>query len=210
MILRFLPHSPFVRKVLVVAHETGQADQLQIETAHVFDLTTPLLKENPLGKVPALVMEDGSTLYDSTVICEFLDARHDGPKFFPEAGPDRWTALRRNALGDGLGLAATAEIRESYRPENDRSDDYIAYYRRGIDRSLTVLEQEAASGSATFDIGDISVACALSYVDFRFAELDWRATCPALGQWYDALSTRPSMAATPLAPYEGGPMQPKA
>ncbi len=212
MILRFLPHSPYVRKVLVAAHETGQADTLEIVEAHVFDPETPLMAENPLGKVPALVRDDGSVLYDSTVICEWLDARHDGARLFPEPGEARWRALRRNALGDGLGQAATWNIRERYRPDGERSEGYMAYYDRAIGRTLAALDAEAtappAAGDA-IDIGDIAVACALSYVDFRYPDLDWRAARPALGAWTDAVFARPSFAATPLGPYNG-PLQPAA
>ncbi|MEQ8695693.1 MAG: glutathione S-transferase N-terminal domain-containing protein [Bauldia litoralis] len=210
MILRFLPHSPYVRKVLAAAHETGQAASLEIETAHVFDPATPLMAENPLGKVPALIRDDGAALYDSTVICEWLDSRHDGPRLFPAAGEDRWTALRRNALGDGLGQAATWNIRERYRPEGERSGPYMAYYDRAIARTLAALDAEAGAPPETgesVDIGDISIACALSYVDLRYPELDWRADWPALGAWADAVFARPSFEATPLGPYDG-PLQP--
>lgn len=210
MILRALPHSPYVRKVLVVAHETGQADDLDVVTAHVFDPETPLLAENPLGKVPALVLDDGVVLYDSTVICEWLDSRAQGrghqPPIFP-GGPARWSALTTNALGDGLAQAATWNIRERYRPDGERSPGYLAYYDRGIDRSLTALESAATSLGERFDIGAIAVACALSYVDFRYPDRDWRAGHPALGDWYDAVGQRPSMQATPLQGYDG-PLQP--
>jgi len=210
MILRALPHSPFVRKVLVVAHETGQADDLDVVTAHVFDPQTPLLTENPLGKVPALVMDDGSVLYDSTVICEWLDARAQTrgaqTPIFPDE-PVRWSALTTNALGDGLAQAATWNIRERYRPDGERSPGYLAYYDRAIDRSLKALEDSAGRLGHRFDIGAIAVACALSYVDFRYPDKDWRAAHAALGDWYDRVSTRPSMQATPLRPYDG-PLQP--
>ncbi len=212
MILRFLPHSPFVRKVLVSAHETGQAGDLEIEEAHVFDPSTPLLAENPLGKVPALVRDDGSVLYDSTVICEWLDSRAGSERLYPPAGEARWRALRRNALGDGLGQAATWNIRERYRPDGERSDRYMASYDRAIGRTLAALESETGAPPATgepIDIGDISIACALSYIDFRYPDLDWRAAHPALGAWTDALFARPSFEATPLGPYEG-PLQPAA
>lgn len=212
MILRFLPHSPYARKVLVAAHETGQAGDLEIVEAHVFDPETPLLSENPLGKVPALVRDDGGVLYDSTVICEWLDARHGGPPLFPATGEARWTALRRNALGDGLGQAATWNIRERYRPEGERSEGYMAYYDRAIGRTLAALEAEAGpppAPNAAIDIGDIAIACALSYVDFRYPDLDWRAGQPALGAWADAVFARPSFEATPLGPYSG-PLQPAA
>ena len=206
MILRFLPHSPYVRKVLVVAHETGQADDLTIETAHVFDPDTPLRAENPIGKVPALVRDDGSVLYDSTVIAEWLDVRA-GTGLVPREGEARWDALRHNALGDGLGQAATWNIRERYRPDGERSPSYLDYYEGTIERCLAALEDEAPGADAAFDIGQISIACALSYIDFRYPDRGWRETYPALGAWADGVYARPSMQATELGPYDG-PLKP--
>lgn len=210
MILRALPHSPYVRKVLVIAHETGQISDLEIVTAHVFDPETPLLAENPLGKVPTLILGNGAVLFDSTVICEWLCDRAginaDGDPVFP-APPDRWQSITLNALGDGLGQAATWNIRERCRPEGERAPSYMAYYDRAIDRSLQALENAADRLAGGFDIGAISVACALSYLDFRYPDRAWRADHPALGAWYDRIGARPSMTATPLGPYDG-PLQP--
>ncbi|MCW5772874.1 MAG: glutathione S-transferase [Rhodospirillaceae bacterium] len=207
MILRALPHSPYVRKVRVVAHERGLADRIEIVETHVFDPATPLLAENPLGKVPALVRGDGSVLYDSTVICQYLDSLAGGARLFPAEGETLWQALRRNALGDGLGQAATWNIRERYRPDGERSPRYLAYYERVLDRSLASLDAEAEALAARFDIGAISIACALSYVDLRYPDRKWRAAAPRLGAWFDTVAMRPSMGATPLAPY-AGPLQP--
>jgi len=210
MILRFLPHSPYVRKVLVAAHELGAIEEIEIVEAHVFDPATPLLGENPMGKVPALVRDDGSVLYDSTVICEWLDARDGRTRLFPANGEARIQALRRNALGDGLGQAATWNIRERYRPDGERSDGYMAYYERTIERCLAALEDEAQAddGAARrFDIGDIAIACALSYLDFRYPDRGWRGRYPALAGWCAEGLARPSMAATGLAAYSG-PLSP--
>jgi glutathione S-transferase len=209
MILRSLPHSPYVRKVRVAAHEMGLADRVEAAEAHVFDPATPLLGENPLGKVPALVRDDGLVLYDSTVICQYLDTLHGGARLFPPEGDALWQALRRNALGDGLGQAATWNIRERYRPEGERSPRYQAYYERTIDRSFAALEAEAPTLGVRFGIGEISIACALSYVDLRYPDRAWRQFAPKLGDWYDTIAKRPSMAATPLKPYTG-PLQPTA
>jgi glutathione S-transferase len=209
MILRALPHSPYVRKVRVAAHEMGLARRLDCVEAHVFDPATPLLAENPLGKVPALVRDDGSVLYDSTVICQYLDTLHQGARLFPPEGEALWQALRRNALGDGLGQAATWNIRERYRPEGERSQRYQAYYERTIDRSFAALEAEAPALAARFGIGEISIASAISYVDFRYPHRGWRKAAPKLGAWYDAVRARPSMRETELQPYKG-PLQPAA
>ena len=207
MLLRALPHSPYVRKVRVAVHETGLADRVDYVEAHVFDPATPLLEENPLAKVPALVRDDGSVLYDSTVICQYLDTLHKGPRLFPPEGETLWQALRRNALGDGLGQAATWNIRERYRPEGECSPRYQAYYERTIDRSFAALESEAKGLAGQFGIGEISIGCAISYVDFRYPDRGWRKTAPRLGAWYDDVRARPSMAATELKPYTG-PLQP--
>lgn len=208
MILRALPHSPYVRKVRVFALETGQGDAFELVETHVFDPETPLLAENPLGKVPTLVLDDGAALYDSTVICEYLDQRHAGARLIPPDGPARIEALRRNALADGLAQVATWNIRERYRAEHERSGDYMAYYERAIARSLAALAAEVAGWpDGRFDIGDIATACALSYLDFRYADRAWQKRYPALGAWQGRANARPSMKATPLEPY-GGPLQP--
>lgn len=214
MLLRSLPHSPYVRKVLVAAHETGLLPRIEVVETHVFDRTSPLFAENPLGKVPTLVCDDGVVLYDSTVICQYLDALAHAEKpaarsrLFPAEGAPLWHALRRNALGDGLAQAATWNIRERYRPAGERSETYLHYYRRAIDRGLAVLEAEAAhSTNPTLDIGDVAIACALSYLDFRHKDLDWRKTNPALAAWYEAVTHRPSFEMTPLASYTG-PLSP--
>jgi len=214
MLLRSLPHSPYVRKVLVTAHETGILRRIEVVETHVFDPASPLFAENPLGKVPTLVRDDGVVLYDSTVICQYLDALAHAEKpaahsrLFPAEGDPLWHALRRNALGDGLAQAATWNIRERYRPAGERSETYLRYYRRAIDRGLAALEAEAAqSSSSTLDIGDVAIACALSYLDFRHSDLDWRKAHPALAVWYEAVTQRPSFEMTPLAPYTG-PLSP--
>lgn len=207
MLLRTLPHSPFVRKVRVALRELGLAARVREEVAHVFDPATPLLAENPMGKVPTLVRADGRALYDSTVISEYLDALAGGGRLFPPAGEARWRALALNALGDGLAQAATWNIRERYRPEGERSPRYLAYYERAIARCLSALEGEARGFGDGFGIGEISVAAALSYVDLRYPERGWRGAHPALGAWYARAAARPSMVETPLGPY-AGPLQP--
>ena len=120
-----------------------------------------------------------------------------------------WQALRRNALGDGLGQTATWNIRERYRPEGERSARYQAYYERTIDRSFAALEAEAGALAKHFGIGEISIVCAISYVDFRYPDRGWRKAAPKLGAWYDAVRARLSMRETELQPYKG-PLQPAA
>jgi len=187
--------SPFVRKVMVLAHETGLADRIEPENRMMTPVSpdAALCVDNPLGKIPSLVLDDGSTLYDSRVICEYLDSLHGGPKMFP-AGAARWTALRRQALGDGILDAAVNTRYETFlRPQERRWDDWIDNQKKKVARSLDVVEAEDLAG---IDIGTITIACALGYLDFRFADEDWRSGRPRLEAWYEEFARRPSMIAT--------------
>jgi glutathione S-transferase len=194
MKLRFSGASPFVRKVMIQALETGLDSKIErITTA----TTDPVLaKENPLSKVPSLTLDDGSHLYDSPVICEYLDSLHNGAKMFPAAGPARWTALRRQALGDGMMDAAVARRGESRRPANEQSPSAMAVQRAKVTAGLDVLEAEADKLGSGIDIGLISIACALGYLDFRFASEDWRKGHPKLARWFESFAKRPSMQST--------------
>ena len=203
MLLRYVPHSPFVRKTLVVVHEKGLADQIEVVEAHVFDPDDPIHQENPIGKVPSLVRDDGTVLYDSNVICEYLDSLGPGPMLIPVDGDARLVALRRNALGDGLSQAATWGKRERIRPEGEGSDTYIAYFDRTMSKCLAAANDEVAEFFEPPTLGEISIACALSYIDLRYPDLEWRQDNTALGGWYDVICQRPSMLATPLGPYDG-------
>ena len=156
MKLHWSPRSPYVRKVMIVAHELGLADR--IETVRtVVGGTTPhleLMRENPLGKIPTLVLEDGTIIYNSPVICEYLDTLHDGPKLYP-AWPERLTALRRLALGDGMLDIALAWLGERFRPAERQSEPHMALWQGKLRACVDALEQEAdalaaaASPSAT-------------------------------------------------------------
>jgi glutathione S-transferase len=203
VLLRFLPHSPFVRKTLVVAHEKGLADQIDIADAHVFDPDDPVHQDNPMGKVPALVRDDGSVLYDSNVICEYFDNLVPEPQLTPSNGEARLTALRRNALGDGLSQAATWGMRERIRPEGERSDTYIGYFDRTMSKCLAAANNEALDFPDQPTLGEISIACALSYIDLRYPDMDWRDNYTQLASWYEEFCKRPSMMATPLRSYDG-------
>src|SRR5262245_57489544 len=126
MKLRFSPASPYVRKCLVLAHEVGIAGRLEIVPTVTADPASGLAKDNPLGKIPALILDNGETLFDSPVICEYLDSLHDGAKLVPSSGTARWTALRRQALADGLLDAALLRRYESLRPANEQSPAWDA------------------------------------------------------------------------------------
>ena len=194
--------SPFVRKVMAVAIETGLAERIE----PVKRLPSPvspvreLNADNPLGKIPCLVTDDGTALYDSRVICEYLDGLHRGPRMFPAAGAARWTALRRQALADGIMEAGVLTRYETFlRPQEARWDAWIENQKQKFRRGLDALEREAP-GLDVVDIGPLAIACALGYLDFRFADEGWRSTRPRLAAWFEQFAQRPSIAQT--APQE--------
>jgi glutathione S-transferase len=199
MMLHWSPRSPFVRKVMVAAHELGLTDQLKLRRT-VVEMAKPnpeLMPDNPLSRIPTLVLDDGTVLYDSGVICEYLDTQHSGSKLFPAEPPARFLALRRHALGNGMLEVLILWRNERERPDTARSDKHIASFRTKIEKALDLLEQEAPELAASpLSIGIIAIASALSYLDFRFADHDWRTGRPALAAWYQSFSERPSMQAT--------------
>ncbi len=201
MLLRFLPTSPYVRKVMVTALEAGLGERLdKVPTSPQADEDS-LIEHNPLSKVPTLVLDDGAVLYDSPVICEYLDSLHDGPRMFPTGGTERWTALRNQALADGITDALMLRRYEGMRPEELRSADWVARQERKVVRGLDALETEAEAGNLAdpagpLTIGEIAIACALGYMDLRFADDDWRHNRPALASWYEDIAQRPSIKAT--------------
>jgi glutathione S-transferase len=191
--------SPFVRKVRVVAFETGLDGRLELVTPTMTPVKpdADLVKDNPLGKVPCLVTDDGTALYDSRVICEYLDSLHDERKVFPPAGPARWTALRRQAEGDGMMDAGVLARYETFlRPEQRRWPEWLEGQKGKFRRALDSLEREADDFGNTVDIGTISIGCALGYLDFRYGDENWRATRPRLATWFERFARRPSMAKT--------------
>jgi glutathione S-transferase len=200
MKLHWSPRSPYVRKVMIVAHELGLADR--IETVRtVVGGTTPhaeLMRENPLGKIPTLVLADGTVLYDSPVICEYLDTLHDGPKLFP-AWPERLMSLRRLALGDGMLDIALAWVGERFRPADKQSEPHIVLWEGKLRACVKALESEApALAAGTLTIDHIGIGVALSYLDFRLGDLRWRDGYPSLAAWHATFAARPSVAATPV------------
>ena len=192
------PTSPYVRKVMVLLLETGQADDVTIVPAH----GTPLdpgsmpLAQNPLGKLPCLERDDGPSLYDSRVICRFLDHRAGG-RLYP-APPRLWDTLTLEATGDGILDAALLMRYETHvRPEPSRSPEWAEAQWDKVTRALDALEVLWLSHlNGPLDMGQVAVACALGYVDFRHGARNWRNGRDALARWYDAFAQRPSMAAT--------------
>jgi glutathione S-transferase len=199
MKLHWSPRSPYVRKVMIVAHELGLADRLQTVRT-VVGGTMPhieLMRDNPLGKIPALVLADGTVIYDSPVICEYLDTLHNGPKLFPD-WPDRLTALRRLALGDGMLDIALSWLGERFRPLDKQSQPHMLLWQIKIRCCIDALEQEAdALAASRFAIGHIAIGIALAYLDFRFGDLNWRDGHSRLAAWDATFDARPSVQANP-------------
>jgi len=186
--------SPYVRKVMACAIVRGIDSQLEKWTIATTD---PVLSNsNPLGKVPTLITDEGVALFDSPVICEFLDSVGKAPALFPAAGPARWAALRLQAIGDGILDASQPRRRELALPQDEGRVGYIDLQRGKVARAVDVLEKEAASLGALKTIGDIAVACALGYLDFRFAHEPWRPGHPKLEAWYASVVGLPAMTKT--------------
>ncbi len=199
MRLHWSPRSPFVRKVMIVLHETGLPDRVECVRSVVAFAAPPnpaVLADNPLGKIPALVLDDGTALFDSRVICEYLDGLHAGPKLFPADPAARFRQLRWLALADGLTDILLLWRNERLRPTGP--DPVIAAAIEAKVRAcFAALEADAAAlAAAAFGIGQAAVVCALGQMDFRFAGSGWEAAHPGLDGWYREVGTRPSVAAT--------------
>lgn len=196
MKLYYSPTSPYVRKVCVCALEAGIDTRIERAETNPWVEDQELLADNPLSKVPTLLTDEGLALYDSPVICEYLDSLHEGPRLLPPSGLPRWLALRLQALADGMMDAAIACFLERRRPESQRSADWDIRQMTVLRRALSALERESPAWEDSFGIGQIAAACALGYLDLRFADADWRGGCPRLSAWYGRIATRPSMVAT--------------
>ncbi len=196
MKLYWSPRSPFVRKVVIVAHELGRSDALTLERAPVAmtEVNAALSACNPLNKLPTLVLDGGTILYDSSVICEFLD---EAGILHPTDRMRRLDALRRQALGDGLLEMLVLWRNERSRPLLHQSPPHLAAWEAKVQQTLNRLEHQVADFAALpFDIGHVAIGCAVGYVDFRFAALNWRATRPALADWTGVFEARRSAQAT--------------
>jgi glutathione S-transferase len=197
MKLHWSPRSPFVRKVMIVAHERGIVDRITCvrTVAATGKPHAELMKDNPLSKIPVLVLDDGTVLYDSPVICEYFDSLEGTRKLFPRSGKARLTALRRQALGDGF-LDMMVLLRDE-RMRAAPSERHIASTAVRKAAILASLEREAEDLTRSpFGIGHIAIGCALSYLDFRFGDEDWRKGHLRLANWHAGFSARPSVRAT--------------
>jgi glutathione S-transferase len=201
MKLHWSPRSPFVRKVMIAIHEIGLQDQVACVRTVVAATRVHegLMDDNPLSKLPTLVLDDGTPVYDSHVICEYLDTLHGGARFFPAAWPERLIALRHAALGDGLMDLGLLWLIERKRGEGMQSAELVTACARKVERVLERLETDVATLTGRpFDIGHLTIGAALGYLDFRFPFLDWRNGHPALAAWHAEFLARPSVQANPV------------
>jgi glutathione S-transferase len=197
--LHWSPRSPFVRKVMVCAHELGVAGRIEkiYTLVSASNVNAEMLRVNPIGRIPTLVADDGTVLYDSVVICEYLDTLCGGSRLFPKEGPARWDTLRRHALANGM-----LEILVLWRGGlgqmvTQQSPDVLAAFEGKTLSALGAAEQEApAIDGPRIDIATITLGVALAYLDFRFAQIDWRARHPRLARWFETFAARPSMQQT--------------
>ncbi len=192
------PTSPYVRKVMIILQETGQLDQVELVPTVPTPIAPPdhLVGRNPLSKVPALERDSGPALFDSRVICAYLDDLAGAGLY--SQGAHQWEVRALEALGDGMTDAALLMTYEGrLRPESLRWDEWVEGQYDKIARSCAALERQWLSHLAgPLDAGQIAVACALDYVDFRHGHRDWRSLAPDLANWFEGFAQRPSMQAT--------------
>ena len=194
MKLHHSPASPYVRKVVACAIARGIDGQLERVETNPYDLPAGLLVDNPLSKVPCLVTADGLALFDSPVICEYLDRVGNERPLFPPAGAARWRALRQQALADGVMDAAVSVRMERGRPQEAARDAAMFRSKAAVERTLDALEADVPIQHV--DIGTIALACALGYLDLRFADDAWRTGRPRLAAWHEIMAARPELTRT--------------
>jgi glutathione S-transferase len=199
MKLYYTNTSPFVRKVMVVAHETGLLGRIETAFLRPSPLgPDPILsRENPLSKIPVLITDDGLTIYDSAVICEYLDGLHQGKKLIPASGPERWRVLRLQALADGILEAGVAVLYErTHRPKELHFAPWLDGQLTKVTQGLDALEGEVQQFGGAPDLAQIAVGCTVGWIAFRELVPALREGRRALFAWYDTFSARQSMKAT--------------
>jgi glutathione S-transferase len=199
--LRHSPSSPFVRKIRIAASVLGLEREIAIEPADTMNPSDTVRQQNPLGKIPALLLEDGTVLFDSRVILEYLDHRAGGGRIIPKDAGARFAALRLQALADGIMDASVLLVYEGrWRPPERHEPKWIELQAGKVARALAALEAAPPALTATPDVGQIALACALGYRDFRFPG-SWRQQHPRLVAWLDDFARRvPAFAATAPPP----------
>jgi glutathione S-transferase len=196
MKLFFSPTSPYVRKVRVTAIEKGLGGRITLVPCNAHDPGPDLLAANPLARIPTLVPDGGQPLFDSPVICEWLDAVGEGPALIPANLEERWTVLRGQALADGVLDDAVAMVMERRRTTGDPSPETEAVRLAAIRRALAWLEARPELVAGPLTLAHIAIGCALGYLDFRLPELAWRSGHGGLAGWYQGFAQRPAMLAT--------------
>lgn len=191
--LYWSPVSPYVRKAMIAAHELGVADRLETIATTPESIVADVAADNPLCQIPTLVLADGSQIYDSLAIIDYLNAEAGGT-LIPARGAERWSALTRHALGQGLIDAANRRRTEERRPAGEQSPDALAKLRATVERALDALERSPPPDAP--DIGGIAAAAGLGYLDLRFPAEPWRPGRPRLAAWFEVFGRRPSMVAT--------------
>ncbi|NKC32947.1 glutathione S-transferase N-terminal domain-containing protein [Falsiroseomonas selenitidurans] len=195
MKLHFAHASPFARKVLACAILRGIEGRIDLVITDPHASPEALLQDNPLSKVPALVTDDGRPVFDSRVICEYLDTVGELPPLFPPTGSlARLAAQIRHALADGIMDAAVARRMRFGKPMDDTRLAFVARQKAAVERGLAALEADPPQGLA--DVGEVAVACALGYLDFRFPDEPWRGQHPRLADWFTEVSRAPALART--------------
>lgn len=191
--------SPFVCKAMIAAYESGVADKIERIPA-VVSLSKPnldVMHDNPAGMIPTLILDDGDTLFDSVVICEYFDSLAAAPKLFPKQGAARWAALKRHALGDNMLDSLLLRRSETTKPESRQTPEWLTTFSLKLRNFTDVVEAEAESLTATpFNIGHIAIGVALAYTDFRFAHVKWREGHPRADAWMQSFLARESVVKT--------------
>lgn len=193
MKLRWSPTSPFVRKIVVLMKEKGIEDQIEKEKSNPLSREDRAATPSPLGKIPCLVTGDGNSVFDSPVIMEYLDTVCDGPEMLAKSGDARWTTLCRQATADGMIESMVTCFVESLKKPERQSRGILAHNKGIVFNGIAALEEDTEAFGDSVDVGTISVAVALSFVDQTFPDDDWRADNPKLAAWFDVFDKRPSM-----------------
>lgn len=201
IILRSSPPSPFGRKVKIAAAVLGLSDRIEVQRSDTNDPNDPVRRQNPLGKIPVLVLEDGTAIYDSPVILDYLDHLAGGGRIVPKEPAARFAALRLQALCDGVLDACILQVYEGrWRPQEKHEQTWLDYQADKVRRALAAIESDPPALTAPPDVGQITLACALGYQDLRFGGR-WRAEHPRLVAWLDRFAAQvPAFAATKVEP----------
>lgn len=199
MKLHWSSRSPYVRKVMICVYELGLENRIE-RISSVVSLSKPnaeVMRDNPLGRIPTLILDDGRVFHESVVICEYLDSLHNGTPLFPAKGEARWTALRRHALGNGMLDALLLWRSEVMKPPARQTPEWLTTFALKTRNGLATIEADADALVRTpFDIGHVGIGAALAYLDFRFGDFGWRKDHPRTDAWMQQFSQRDSVKKT--------------